>query len=215
MVQVKKPAQREAILKRAFHLFVRKGFKKTTMAEIAAASNMTVANIYVYFPSKLHLLYEIYDPIQKRQLEKLAAEVRQIPAPRDKLRHLFYSLWQTIPAEDNGFANNLMQALADEPPRRGKINDLLTWCENFVTALIRESLPEERRALAADNRLAHLTWMAFDGFVINWRLGDVRDTEGIVELLCDLLLGESTVAARPAARVQADDAQAVKSRISR
>lgn len=202
MVQVKKPAQREAILKRAFQLFARKGFKKTTMAEIAAASNMTVANIYVYFPSKLHLLYDIYDPIQKRQLETLAEEVRRIDAPRDKLRHLFYGLWHAIPAEDNGFANNLMQALADEPPRRGKINDLLTWCENFVTALIRESLPEERRALAADNRLAHLTWMAFDGFVINWRLGDIRDTEGVVELVCDLLLGDAAAdaAPRPVAR---------------
>jgi AcrR family transcriptional regulator len=200
MVQVKKPAQREAILKRAFQLFQRKGFKKTTMAEIASASRMTVANIYVYFPSKLHLLYEIYEPLQKRQLETLAAEVRQIVAPRDKLRHLFYGLWQALPAENSGFANNLMQALADEPPGRGKINDLLTWCENFVTALIRECLPEERRALAADNRLAHLTFMAFDGFVINWRLGDIRDTEGIVDLVCDLLLGEVTAAAQPAVR---------------
>src|SRR5574338_45942 len=126
MVQVKKPAQREAILKRAFQLFARKGFKKTTMAEIAAASNMTVANIYVYFPSKLHLLYDIYDPIQKRQLETLAEEVRRIDAPRDKLRHLFYGLWHAIPAEDNGFANNLMQALADEAPGRGKVSDLLS-----------------------------------------------------------------------------------------
>jgi AcrR family transcriptional regulator len=200
MVQVKKPAQREAILKRAFQLFQRKGFKKTTMAEIAAASRMTVANIYVYFPSKLHLLYEIYEPLQKRQLETLAEEVRKIDGPRDKLRHLFYGLWQAIPAEDNGFANNLMQALADEPPGRGKISDLLTWCENFVTALIRECLPEERRALAADNRLAHLAYMAFDGFVINWRLGDIRDTEGIVDLVCDLLLGEVTAVAQPAAQ---------------
>lgn len=200
MVQVKKPAQREAILKRAFQLFQRKGYKKTTMAEIAAASHMTVANIYVYFPSKLHLLYEIYDPLQKRQLEKLAVEVRQIEAPRDKLRHLFYGLWHAMPAEDNAFANNLMQALADEAPGSGKVSDLLTWCEDFVTGLIRECLPEERRALAADNRLAHLTWMAVDGFVINWRLGDIRDTAGIVDLVCDLLLGEVTAAAQPAAR---------------
>ncbi|HEX7008054.1 MAG TPA: TetR/AcrR family transcriptional regulator [Alphaproteobacteria bacterium] len=201
MVQVKKPAQREAILKRAFQLFTRKGFKKTTMAEIAAASNMTVANIYVYFPSKLHLLYEIYRPLLKSQLEALAEEVRAIEAPRDKLRHIFNGIWNTIPAENNGFANNLMQALADEPPRRGKISDLLSWCEDFVTELVRESLPPERRALVSDQRLAHLTWMAFDGFVINWRLGDIRDTEGIVELFCDLLLGEAVAPAMPVPRL--------------
>lgn len=190
MVQVKKPAQREIILKRAFQLFARKGFKKTTMAEIAAASNMTVANIYVYFPSKLHLLYEIYQPLLKNQLFALADEVRVADDPRERLRRIFMGLWETIPANHNGFANNLMQALADEEPRRGKINDLLTWCESFVTDLILESLPEERRALARDQRLAHLAWMAFDGFVINWRLGDVRNTEGVVELICDLLLGQ-------------------------
>ena len=200
MVQVKKPAQREAILKRAFQLFVRKGYKKTTMAEIAAASNMTVANIYVYFPSKLHLLYEIYDPLLKSQLDSLAEEVRQIDGSRAKLRHLFYGLWHAMPAEDNGFANNLMQALADEAPGRGKVSNLLSWCEDFVTDLIRECLPEERRALAADNRLAHLTWMAVDGFVINWRLGDIRDTEGVVDLVCDLLLGQPVTAPAQAAR---------------
>ena len=201
MVQVKKPAQREAILKRAFQLFSRKGFKKTTMAEIAAASNMTVANIYVYFPSKLHLLYDIYRPLLKSQLEALAEEVRALDEPRDKLRRIFNGIWSVIPAENNGFANNLMQALADEPPRGGKVSDLLNWCESFVTGLVRESLPPERRALVDDQRLAHLTWMAFDGFVINWRLGDIRDTEGIVDLFCDLLLGQAVNPAVPAARV--------------
>src|SRR3546814_920933 len=110
MVQVKKPAQRETILKRAFQLFARKGFKKTTMAEIAAASNMTVANIYVYFPSKLHLLYEIYQPLLKNQLSALADEVRVVDDPRERLRRIFMGLWETIPATHNGFANNLMQA---------------------------------------------------------------------------------------------------------
>jgi len=204
MVQVKKPAQREAILKRAFQLFARKGFKKTTMAEIAAASNMTVANIYVYFPSKLHLLYDIYRPLLKGQLEALAEEVRHIEAPRDKLRRIFNGVWSAIPAENNGFANNLMQALADEAPGRGKVSDLLSWCEKFLTELVRDSLPPDRKSLVDDQRLAHLTWMAFDGFVINWRLGDIRDTEGIVELVCDLLLGEAAAqtvpATRPAAR---------------
>jgi len=42
--------------------------------------------------------------------------------------------------------------------------------------------------------------MAFDGFAINQRLGDVRDTGGVVDLICDLLLGEA--AARRAAAAE-------------
>lgn len=53
MAQIKKPEVREAIIQAAFELFSRKGYTATTMAEIARTANMTVANLYVYFDSKL------------------------------------------------------------------------------------------------------------------------------------------------------------------
>ncbi|MFZ0838088.1 MAG: hypothetical protein WAM77_11580, partial [Xanthobacteraceae bacterium] len=39
--------------------------------------------------------------------------------------------------------------------------------------------------------------MAYDGFVINRRLNDLRDIEQLVEIMCDLLLGSRQ---RPASR---------------
>ena len=188
-MQTKKPAQREQLLKHAFRLFARKGYRATTMAQIAATAGMTVANIYVYFPSKMHLFYAVYRPLQEEQLQALKAELDTLPVGEARIRRLFTALWQDMPAAHNGFANNLMQALAEE---RGKADsELLTWVETITTDLLRDALPPARRHLAADDRLAHLAWMAFDGFAINQRLGDVRDTGGIVDLICDLLLGRA------------------------
>ena len=40
-----------------------------------------------------------------------------------------------------------------------------------------------------DQLLTNFFMMAYDGFVINRRLNDLRDIEQLVEIMCDLLLG--------------------------
>jgi AcrR family transcriptional regulator len=196
-VQVKKASQRDLILRHAFRHFAKRGFKQTTMAQIAAAARMTVANIYVYFPSKMHLLYELYRPMLTGQLESLAAEVRALATPDAKVRRLLAGIWCDLAASHNGFANNLMQALAEADPRQGKADrGFLDQCERFVSELLRECLPPDRRHLADDARVATFIWMAFDGFVINWRLGDTRNSAGVAELVADLILDQPLAATR-------------------
>lgn len=189
MAQVKKVGMREAILESAFDLFSRKGYTATTMAEIARGAGMTVANLYVYFDSKMAIFYEIYQPWLKKQLETLAVSVRKFRSPRAKLKRIFTGLWGDIPAADHSFANSLIEALASMPEGAGKSNDLLVQVENAVTELLMESLPEERHALVSNKLLAHVLWMAFDGFVINLHLGDVRPIDDVAEVMTNLLLG--------------------------
>ncbi|CAN5578027.1 hypothetical protein BH09PSE5_BH09PSE5_20390 [soil metagenome] len=194
MAQVKKSGMREAILQAAFDLFSRKGYTPTTMAEIAKASDMTVANVYVYFDSKLLILYEIYRPWLDAQLAALSESVRKFRTPRTKLRRVFIGLWGDIPAADHCFANALIEALAVAPRGMGKPNNLLVQVEDYVTALIGECLPPDHAALADGNLLSHVIWMAFDGFVINARIGDVRDVEAIADVMTGLVLGNSNAA---------------------
>jgi AcrR family transcriptional regulator len=190
MVQKKKPELREAIVASAFDLISRKGYTATTVAEIARAASMTAANVYVYYPSKILILYAIYEPWLVRQLEQLREAATKFRTPRMRLRRVFIGLWGDIPAADHNFANTLIEALASAPEATGKPNQLLVWCEDYVTDLIREILPEERRRILENRLLAHVVWMAFDGFCVNRRIGDVRDIEAIADLLTDLLLGE-------------------------
>jgi AcrR family transcriptional regulator len=190
--QVKKANLREAILASAFDLFCRKGYTSTTMSEIAKGAGTTVANLYVYFDSKLIILYEIYMPWLHSRLDDLKIATLKFRTPRTRLRRIFIGLWQDIPSADHAFSNTLIQALASAPPGMGKPTDSLAQVEGFVKSLIEECLPAVRAAAIPTDLLSHVIWMAFDGFVINNRLGDVRDIERIADTMTDFLLGDAT-----------------------
>ncbi|WP_309546293.1 TetR/AcrR family transcriptional regulator [Paraburkholderia sp. BL27I4N3] len=180
---------REAILAAAFDLFCRKGYSTTTMSEIARAAGMTVANLYVYFDSKLLLLYEIYEPWLNKQLEGVRESVAKLRTPRTRLRRVFIGLWGDIPAADHCFANALIEALSSAPPGMGKPVSLLASVEDLLDTMLTEILPPERMTFVRDQLLSHVVWMAFDGFVINQRIGDLRDVEKIADVMTDMLLG--------------------------
>jgi hypothetical protein len=50
----------------------------------------------------------------------------------------------------------------------------------------------QRREIVRGRFLAHVIWMAFDGFAVNRRLGDTRDMNALTDVFVDLLLGESS-----------------------
>lgn len=191
MPQVKKADRRDAIVAAAFALFSSSGYTSTTMSAIARAAQMTVANLYVYFDSKLLILYEIYRPWLYRQLETLKTDVAALGTPREKLERLLVGLWRDIPAADHSFANALIEALANVPAESGKPDSLLAEVEQFVTTVLIDAVPAKRRSAVEDGTLAHIVWMAFDGFVINQRIGDLRDIDRIASLTTTLLLGEA------------------------
>jgi len=196
MVQVKKKAVRDAIVDAAAALFSDRGFRRTKLADIARDAQVGVGNIYSYFPSKLHLLYEVYRPWLFDRLTELEAAAQACGTPREKIRCILLGVWREIPAQNTGLANSLMEALANAEPGQGKVNDMLLVTERWLNRCLRDALPADRRFLADDERLSHLVWMAYDGFVINRRLGDVRDLDAIVEISCDLLLGEVDAGSR-------------------
>ena len=57
MAQVKKPQARTAILDAALRLFRRQSYHATTLAQVAREAGMSSATLYVYFNSKLDILY--------------------------------------------------------------------------------------------------------------------------------------------------------------
>ncbi len=190
MAQVKKPAVREAILKSAFRLFSRRGYQGTTLSQIAAGAGVSTANVYVYFGSKIDVLYAIYDPWLRGRLKRLGKRLTQVRDRRRRLRMLLTALWRDIPSERNGFANNVMQAVSSSTPEEGYNPTLLKWVEENVAAMIRDALPAERREALGSALFTHVLMMAFDGFVINYHLLPGKHcSEETIELMCELILG--------------------------
>lgn len=190
MVQIKKEEIREAIVESAFTLFKHRGYAATTMSSIAREAGVTVSNLYVYFDSKILILYEIYTPWFREQVTRLRESASRLRQQRARLKRILIGIWAELPAADQAFANCMIEALASAPDHQGKPNDLLVWSEGQLSEMLLEALPEERHALVTDGLLAHILWMAFDGFVINQRMGDYRDMERIADLMTDMLLLE-------------------------
>jgi len=72
-VGMKLKNSKEAILNQALAIFSRLGFNKTTMADIANASNRGRRTIYTYFNSK----EEVFDAVVERELDKVLETINQ------------------------------------------------------------------------------------------------------------------------------------------
>jgi AcrR family transcriptional regulator len=190
MAQVKKTAVREAILASAQHLFTRKDYSSTTLAEIARLSGVTVSNIYNYFDSKLDILYAIYEPWLLARLDRLHDEVHRVREPRAKLRHVFLTVLSDIPSEDGNFAINVLQAISTRRSNEAYSQDLLLQSEAKVSAMLAEILASTGVDANRPELLSHLLFMTFDGFTVSHHLvGASQRVEDIVDMLCDLVLG--------------------------
>jgi AcrR family transcriptional regulator len=193
MAQHKKPAVRGAILEGAFELFSRQGYANTTLAAIARSAEVSPGNVYVYFGSKLEILYALYDPWLRARVERLELELAKIQSPRTRLKRLLVALWRDIPAEENGFLNNIMQAITLTDSEEGYRSTLVQWLEARVEALIASALPTPRRAQLKRARLAHVVIMAFDGFAIHRHLHPKEDAidDATIAAVASMLLGDA------------------------
>jgi AcrR family transcriptional regulator len=190
MAQVKKTEVRDAILAAAFELFAEKDYARTTIAEIARRAGLSQSNIYVYFGSKLEILWAVMSPWMFRQFELLELELSRIDEPRARLERLLTALWRDIPTADNGLAVNLIQGLAMSRPGDNYSRDLLRYLETRLTRILRDCLPPERwNLLEGDDALSHLIFMAFDGFVLGAQLkGPSERLPQIVRLWSAMLM---------------------------
>jgi AcrR family transcriptional regulator len=189
VVQVKKETVRNAILDSARDLFSESGYHRTTLLDIAQLAGTGVSSLYSYFPSKLHLLYAVIEPWEKECFERLEARVRTIKQPREKLRTILLGIWRDSPMDNIGLANSHIEALASADPAEKKPSPLLAWTEERLMVMIEGVLPKEQGKRGNYDLLPHLFMMAYDGFVINRRLNDLRDIEKLVDAMCDILMG--------------------------
>lgn len=190
MAQVLKPAVRRLIVEKAGVVFAGEGYHDATVSMIAARAGVAVGTVYTYFPSKLHLLYAVYQPWLDRCMDQIEARVDAARTPRAKLNAIILGLWRDIPQKNPGLANSLMEALASADPAKGKPVPMLLKHERRLAEMLAKALPRSRRRYA-HVLVGNLLLMAYDGYVINRRLGDLRDYDKLAEIMADLLLGRA------------------------
>ena len=167
MAQTKKDGVREAILQAAFGQFSDVGYSETSIPSIAAAAGISTANVYRYFPSKLQILYTLYEPWLVARLDELGASLARIADRRRRLEKLLLALWRELPRATNGFANNVMQALSTSGRNDAYDPHLRLLFQRRVAAWIADATALSSR----ESRIvAGVALMAFDGFAMNVHL---------------------------------------------
>jgi AcrR family transcriptional regulator len=162
MAQVKKPEVRDAIVSSAYELFRDKSYLRTSVAEIARKAGIVPSHIYVYFASKLAIFYAVYEPWLNKRLTRLERQLSKIEDPDQRQIRIIEAFWIRLPTEDNGFANNLMQAVSTADPDEPYRSDLLSRSEKTLSQLLRRALPDNRMSDADCDRdpyaISHLGW---------------------------------------------------------
>jgi AcrR family transcriptional regulator len=187
VAQIKKPEVRQGILDAAYKLFSERGYSSTNIINIARAANVAPANVYVYFRSKLEVLFCVYEPWLAKQIEDLERSLRDIRDPRLRLRKIITAFWRDIPSAENGFANNMMQAIATTDKREGYSPRLRLEVEKRAARLLDQCIPDLGRDNCRD--IANILMMAFDGYTLNFHLkGGAICPQKQVGLFSEILL---------------------------
>ncbi len=190
MAQVKKEEVRRAILASAFELFTRQGYIGTSLPAIAKGAGISPPNVYSYFPSKLAILYAIFDPWIRERFAELEAHLAAIADPTQRLRALFTFLWRDLPGLHGGFANNVIQAIATATPQDQYRTDLIAWMEERIGQLALAALPPSRHHLFAGTDLPHLIVMTLDGYIVYHHTQPMRScSPQTIDAFCEMLLG--------------------------
>jgi len=83
-----KEERRLQIVRTACRLFAQRGYHNTTMPDIARELNMSVGNLYNYFPSKEELAKEVMQTVSKWVAERLRAINEEDIPTREKIYKL-------------------------------------------------------------------------------------------------------------------------------
>src|SRR5262245_31136611 len=113
--RVRRDRQRDAILRAAARLFRERGFADTGMRDIAAAADLSAANLYHYFDGKHDLLFYCQDRALDRMLAAVAAARRQSASAAERLHLVFTAHLRTLLDDIEGATAHLQIDVL--PPR--------------------------------------------------------------------------------------------------
>lgn len=191
MPQTKKDDVRTSILDAAEALFEESGYTQTSMAAIARHAGLSVSNIYVYFPSKIAVVFAIFEPWLEDAMDQMMKRARSKPSPEERIEYILKGLWRDIPQARGNFFNVFIEAISTTDEEHGYKPSMLKMMRNRLSNAISENLSPDRKHSYDVDALAHILVMAFDGFVINAHLSPkARCNAHMIETMRDLIIGD-------------------------
>ncbi len=165
--------KREAILRSAIHIFARKGYFNSKVADIAGEAGVADGTVYLYFKSKDDILHSIFDRAMAEFIADGKAEIEKIDAPDAKLARIVELHLERLGADRD-------LAVVFQVELRGSTK----FMQEFSAAGFREYLDiicgaiaegQRRRVFRIDVKpivAAKIFYGAIDEMVTNWVLSE-------------------------------------------
>lgn len=130
----------DALLDAAAHLFASKGYRETTMRDIATVTGMLPGSIYYHYGSKADLLLAVYEKGVEGLCARFDAAIADVDGPWPRLEAVLVAHFETI-LDQSDYARVLIRVLPDQlPDRADALSRLRDAYEDRIASAI-EALP--------------------------------------------------------------------------
>jgi len=179
--------QRAAILRAAAHLFRERGFADTGMRDIAAAADLSAANLYHYFDGKHDLLFYCQDRALDRMIAATITARRGSKSAVDRLQFVCTTHVQTLLDDIEGATAHL-QIDSLPPALRDRIVKKRDRYERAVRKLIADGI-SAGELVASDPAIIARAILGAMNWTVTWFRPDGTDTAaGVGEIISRFLV---------------------------
>jgi len=190
--------QRDAILRAAARLFRERGFADTGMRDIAAAADLSAANLYHYFDGKNDLLFYCQDRALDRMLAAVDAARRESRSATERLRVVFTAHLQTLLDEIEGATAHLQ--IDSLPPKlRDAIVKKRDSYERALRRLIADGI-KSGELVDMDPAVVTRAMLGAMNWTVTWFRPDGPDTAAAVGEVISRFLVRGIAARTPAVK---------------
>jgi len=178
------PRKREAVVAAARATFLRYGYKRVTMKDLAEAAGISRPALYLVFSSKEEIFKGVHEHWVKENLAEIESKIAPLRTPDEKLRVAF-ELWTVRPFEMTLASSEVAELLectfgfAQDSVKQG----YRSFEKILVPILKSHVMFQTSRSKVSAEKTAHVLSSSVRGFKVS-----ARDAAGLRSLIKDLLI---------------------------
>jgi AcrR family transcriptional regulator len=137
----KKQRTRRALASAALRLFAERGYEETTIADIAAAADVSPRTFFSYFPSKEDVVFAEVDD----RLAEIGERLGDRPpgeTPLETMRHAMIYAMDALVSEHGEYGAVQVRLVLERPGLQARALQRLNDTQQEIEAILRELVPE-------------------------------------------------------------------------
>lgn len=165
--------------------FIAHGYADTTMRAIAETAGVSASNAYYYFPSKTHLVQELYVRVQQEHAALARPLLEQTTGLVDRLRVVFDTGLEAV-APYHHVAPGFLTAMVPPDSPLNPLSDESDSARNMTVSLFREAVDGAQHRLPADvsGPLPQALFVGYLALILRWtydRPADKKQTRRMLD----------------------------------